>query len=227
MFVNETLPKPKYAAKRTNVDGKRFYEIDGESVHAPSITTVLSGRGKKAIYQWRKRVGDTVANQISSKATRIGTSLHSLCEEYFINDKELPDRIARKVSPEVLLRFKYFKPFLETVDEVYLLEAPLVSKTLGVGGTVDLIGVIDGKVYAIDFKTSRRHKEREDIPTYFAQTAFYAIAFREMYGVKVDGIKVAISVEGNTEPLVYESDIMNHVEYLYESMTMYANGEID
>lgn len=227
MYIDEDLPKPKYGAKRTNIDGKRFYEIDGQQVYAPSITTVLSCRGKVSIYQWRKRVGDVVANKISTTATRSGTSLHSLCEEYLSNDKNLTIKSERHTSPEVLVRFRKFKTFLDTISKPLMIEAPLVSKTLGIGGTVDCIAEIDGKIYAVDFKTSRRHKNREDIRSYFAQVAFYAIAFREMYGIRVDGIIVAISVEGEDEPVVYYCEVMNHIAYLYESMTMYANGEID
>ncbi len=43
------------------VDKKRYY-ITPEGEEYPSITTVLSGRNKEGLSEWRKRVGDEVAN---------------------------------------------------------------------------------------------------------------------------------------------------------------------
>ena len=42
---------------RRNVDGKRLYETpDGR--HYPSVTTITSQMSKKAIGEWRSRVGN-------------------------------------------------------------------------------------------------------------------------------------------------------------------------
>ena len=46
------------------VDKKRFY-ITPEGNEYPSITTVLSSHNKKGLFEWRKRVGDQVANYVA------------------------------------------------------------------------------------------------------------------------------------------------------------------
>ena len=61
--------------KRQNIAGERHYVNEHGSIY-PSITTILSIRGKEAIYEWRKRVGDAEANRISSRANKRGTQLH-------------------------------------------------------------------------------------------------------------------------------------------------------
>ena len=67
-----------------NVDGKRLYVApNGEKY--PSVTTVLSDYKKDAIVAWRKRVGNEQANKISTQASRRGTKVHKLCEDYLNN----------------------------------------------------------------------------------------------------------------------------------------------
>ena len=63
------------------IDRKRYY-ITPEGKEYPSITTVLSNRGKKGLFEWRKRVGNDVANYISGKAAKRGTAVHHMCEDY-------------------------------------------------------------------------------------------------------------------------------------------------
>ena len=59
----------------TNIDGKRYYTTpDGNNY--PSVTSVTGLANKKAIKQWRKRVGEKKANKISSQARRHGSSAH-------------------------------------------------------------------------------------------------------------------------------------------------------
>ena len=68
-----------------NENGKRLYVTpDGEKY--PSVTTVLSDYKKDAIIQWRKRVGEQQANKISTQASRRGTKVHKLCEDYLNNE---------------------------------------------------------------------------------------------------------------------------------------------
>ena len=50
--------------KATNQDGIRLYETPDGNMY-PSITTVLSVRNKQGLFEWRKRVGNDVANYIS------------------------------------------------------------------------------------------------------------------------------------------------------------------
>ena len=45
----------------------------------------MSQLNKKAIVEWRRRVGEKEAKKITTKASRRGTSVHKLCEDYLEN----------------------------------------------------------------------------------------------------------------------------------------------
>ncbi len=70
--------------KTKTIDRKRYY-VTPDDKEYPSITTVLSNRGKEGLFEWRKRVGNDVANYISRKAAKRGTSVHQMCEDYLNN----------------------------------------------------------------------------------------------------------------------------------------------
>ena len=74
------------------IDRKRFY-VTPEDNYYPSITTVLSIRKKEGLMDWRKRVGDKVANYVAAKAAARGTSIHHMCEDYLNNvENDCPDK---------------------------------------------------------------------------------------------------------------------------------------
>ena len=66
------------------VDRKRYYLTHDGDMY-PSITTVLSVRNKQGLMEWRKRVGNEVANYVAGKAAARGTAVHHMCEDYLNN----------------------------------------------------------------------------------------------------------------------------------------------
>ena len=67
-FDHQTVELPKIKQKNKALpDGGRAYETPEGKLY-PSITTVLSIRNKKQLYEWRKRVGEDVANHIATTA---------------------------------------------------------------------------------------------------------------------------------------------------------------
>jgi genome maintenance exonuclease 1 len=65
--------------------GTRMY-VAPNGQRYPSVTTVIADHGKEAILEWRKKVGDEKANEISRKATTRGTSVHKALEKYLKNE---------------------------------------------------------------------------------------------------------------------------------------------
>ena len=59
---------------RRNVNGKRLYETPDGSFY-PSVTTITGQMTKKAITEWRQRVGEKKANEITKVAAARGTSV--------------------------------------------------------------------------------------------------------------------------------------------------------
>ena len=85
MFTHKPVEIPELQTK--TVDRKRFY-LTPEGKMYPSITTVLGKRKSEGLFEWRKRVGDDVANYIARTAAARGTKVHHMCED-LLNNKEV------------------------------------------------------------------------------------------------------------------------------------------
>ena len=203
MFEHVTVPQIaelQGRVKSKTQEGKRVYMIDGKEKAYPSITTVLGYFGKQAIMEWRKRVGEEEANRISRQAATKGTRVHSLVEDY-INNREVG---IKDEMFHIQIAFKGIQSVLDNrLTAVYAQESALYSDYLKVAGRVDCVGIFDGKLSIIDFKTSRRVKDREDISNYFMQEAAYAIMFEEITKMPVTRLVTIMAVDGIAEPLIF------------------------
>ena len=139
-------PELSFGMRTENINGKRNYVTPSGELY-PSITTILSEFSKASIQAWRKRVGETEANKISGKASRRGTSVHSVCESYIKNE----DGFLDGQTPNIIELFKTIEPFLERIDNVHGVELGLYSDHFGVAGRTDLIAEFDGKLSVIDY----------------------------------------------------------------------------
>ena len=216
MIFNFCPPKvlPDIEAK-TFEDGKRYY-ITPTGEKLPSVTTVIGAQKKKSIMEWRQRVGEEVANKISAKASRRGTNLHTLCENY-LNNQPLGTPM-----PDALEMFQSIKSHLNRINNIHYQECALWSLKLMLAGRVDCIGEFDGVLSVIDFKTSKRIKSKEDIPDYFAQCTAYALMYEEMIGIPVDQIVVIMAVE-DEQPLVYVEKTTDYIYKLVEYIRCYGH----
>ena len=179
-----------------NIDGKRHYVTPNGSYI--SITTLLSNLSKDGIQKWRERVGEEEANRISTKASRQGTAVHALCEQYIKNEQ---DFLAGSL-PHLVEMFESIQPLLDRIDNVHVTEGALYSDELKLAGRTDLIAEFDGQTAIIDYKTSRRIKTWEQCHSYFMQGAFYAHAYEERTGIAINNIVIIMAVE-NEEPLLF------------------------
>ena len=69
---------------RETIDGKRHYCLpNGKKV--PSVTTILdktkSQESRDALSNWKKRVGEQQAQQITTEAANRGTRMHTYLED--------------------------------------------------------------------------------------------------------------------------------------------------
>jgi genome maintenance exonuclease 1 len=166
---------------------------------------------RDSIKQWRKRVGEEEANKVSSKAAQRGTRVHQLCEDYLNNQFELEKH--SKFSIYDLESFVRIKSELDKIDNIYLQEQRLYSDHLKMAGTVDCVGEYSGKLSIIDFKTSRKLKDKDYILGYFCQATAYAIMFEELTGISVPRITIIISVD-DEPPQVFTEYRDNYVDRL-------------
>jgi len=198
------------------INGGRYY-VTPTGVKYPSITTVLSILSKKAIMEWRKRVGEEEANKISTQAARRGTNVHQMCEDY-LNNKPYINHKTMPVDKEM---FATLKPFLDKhINNIHTQEATLYSDYLGVAGRVDCIAEFDGRLSVIDFKTSRKLKKKEWISNYFQQASAYCVMYEERTGIPIDQIVILIAVDGE-EPQVFVEKRDNYIKECMKTIALY------
>ena len=172
---------------RVEIDGKRRYATpDGEKL--PSVTTILdatkSEESKKALMEWRKRVGAQKAQEITTEAAGRGTRMHKWLENYIktgatgepgSNPYSLQSHtMAQTIISEGLIK----------CNEYWGTEVPLYYPKI-YAGTTDLVGVHDGDEAIMDHKQTNKPKKREWIEDYFVQLAAYANAHNEVHGTKI------------------------------------------
>jgi genome maintenance exonuclease 1 len=195
------------------LNGTRLYEVT-EGVFYPSVTTVLSEYNRSAIEDWRKAVGEEVANEISSRAARRGTRTHSFIEKYLRNS---PVPLA---DPFIKEFFDNFIPILNDINHIHLQETALYSHHLRMAGTVDCIAEHQGRLSVIDFKTSNKLKEKSMIANYFMQCAAYAIMYEELTSVPINKLVVMIAVD-DEKPQVFIEKRDNFVKELLKYRDIY------
>ena len=205
MYNHKTINLPEI--KATTTDGVRLYETP-EGNHYPSITTVLSVRNKKGLFEWRKRVGEDVANYVARKAANRGTSVHHMCEDYINNDFD-EEKHKKKFLPYVLFN-QLKESVLQKIDNIYAQECGLYSDKYKVAGRVDCIAEYDGKLSIIDFKTSSKERSDDWNESYYIQASAYAEMFEERTGIEINQVAILVV----TEDGVVQEFVKNKTEYL-------------
>jgi ATP-dependent exoDNAse (exonuclease V) beta subunit len=219
IFNHVKLPQLDFDLKAETTDSGRLYATPtGEKYK--SITTVLGNHNKQAIMEWRERIGAEEANKISTKAATRGTKVHKICEDY-INNATNEFRL-QTMMPDLKEMFFKIKPIIdEKLGDVYAQEQALYSHQLKIAGRVDLIGMWNGKLSVIDFKTSAKQKEESYIQNYFMQCTAYALMFSELTGMWIDDIVVLIAT-GEGEAQLFERQIHDYRKPLMQYIDKYA-----
>jgi genome maintenance exonuclease 1 len=210
MFNHVPVKLPKLTA--TNKDGVRLYETP-EGNFYPSITTVLSIRKKEGLFEWRKKVGNEVANYVSGKAARRGTKVHQMCEDYLNNmHTNFPDKFNEHKKD--FLPFCLFdqlrEKVLHNIDNIYVQEASLHSDKYKIAGRVDCISEYKGVPSVIDFKTSTRERSDNWNENYYIQSSAYAEMFEERTGIEINQIVILVVTEDGT----VQEFIKNKYDYI-------------
>ena len=196
----------------TTIEGKRQYVTPDGSF--PSITTVLGRKKAKAIKQWRERVGAEEANKITTQASRRGTNMHKVVENYLDNYEDYFE----KALPHVKELFSTIQPIIDdNISLIHGIEVPLWSKHLGVAGRCDCIGVWDNELAIIDWKTSNKLKKEEWVEDYFLQATAYSIMYEERTKQPVGKAVIVIAVEGD-QPQVFVKRTKNYWTILEETL---------
>jgi len=215
MFNHLNVELPPINA--TTTDGVRLYETP-EGNKYPSITTILSVRNKSGLVEWRKRVGDKVANHVMHKAAARGTSVHHMCEDYLNNENI--DHHQKNFLPWCL--FTQLQKVLTNMDNIHAQEAGLYSDKYKVAGRVDCIAEYNGVLSIIDFKTSTKERNDEWNENYYIQCSAYAEMYGEMTGTEIDQIVIlCVTEDGTVQEFV--KDKYDYLDALVETATEWRN----
>lgn len=200
---------------RRNVNGQRLYETPDGSFY-PSVTTITGQMTKKAITEWRARVGEKEANRVSKAASSRGTSIHKLCEQYVLNQMD-----DVKVMPSNKEMFDAMSNHLrDHVDNIHGVESFLYSDFLRTAGQVDCIAEYDNVLSVIDFKTSKKKKPEAWIQNYFVQAAAYSFMFEERTNIQIPQLVIMIGVDGEDEPQVFTKNTKERNQYLLQFLDL-------
>ena len=170
--------------KKESVNGKRLYACpDGNSV--ASVTTILDKtKDKTSLIEWRKRVGETKANEIATEAASIGTRMHKFLEDY-VETGNWPSAGSNPYSQQANKMATPIKDkALSKIDEIWGSEVQLYHPKI-YAGTTDLVGVFNGAESIMDFKQTNKPKKEEWVEDYKLQLTAYALAHNEIYGTNI------------------------------------------
>jgi len=197
---------------RESVGGERKY-VTPEGYKLPSVTTILdatkSEESKKALQEWRNRVGHKQAQAITTEAAGRGTRMHKWLETY-IKTGSMGEPGS---NPYSLQSHNMAKSIVENglskCSEFWGTEISLYYPEV-YAGTTDLAGIHDGSESIMDHKQTNKPKKREWITDYFVQTAAYAEAHNKVYGTNIQkGVIFMCSADNNYQEFIIEGSEFN------------------
>ena len=205
MFTHKSVELPELSTK--NINRKRFYQTPDGKLY-PSITTVLQRRKMQGLMEWRKRVGDDVANYIARTAANRGTKVHHMCED-FLNNNFDDETHKKNFLPYML--FGQIKPILmQKVNNIFAQECGLYTDKYKVAGRVDCIAEYKNTPSIIDFKTSTKERNDDWNESYYIQASAYAEMFEERTGIEINQIVILVV----TEDGIVQEFVKDKSEYL-------------
>tara|TARA_B100001245_G_scaffold230663_1_gene210550 strand:- start:1728 stop:2414 length:687 start_codon:yes stop_codon:yes gene_type:complete len=202
---------------KTEQDGNSRYYVDTNGARYPSVTTVVGLSTRDHIKLWRDRVGEEEANRISTTAARKGTKFHDLVERYL--RREEPEIIFENLIQEG--QFKSIQPILDEIIP-FAIEPVLYSDRLKMAGRADCIGMLDGAITMLDWKTSAKYKKEEYAKPWYLQMTAYSIMVEELTGQPIDEIMAVVALE-NAQFQVFVSNPVEHVQDLVDLRNRYKN----
>lgn len=171
------LPYPRY----TN-DYPRVSEI---------IKATQSATKTQALQWWAAGLGKEEAERQSLLARENGTQFHQQGEDF-----------ARGLTEGVSESFNSL--FIELGIEPVGVELPVWHPDLKYKGRLDLLFKKDGKYYVLDYKTSKKKREKAYYADARVQLGGYALACEVTYGVEIEGAFVVVAVQDTSKNTPFE-----------------------
>jgi genome maintenance exonuclease 1 len=193
-------------------EGRRYATPDGEKL--PSVTTILdatkSEESKKALQEWRNRVGHKQAQAITTEAAGRGTRMHKWLENYVkTGETGEPGSNPYSIQSHKMAQSIIYQG-LSKCNEFWGTEVPLYFPKV-YAGTTDLVGVHDGSPAIMDHKQANKPKKKEWISDYFIQLAAYANAHNEVHGTDIrKGVIFMCTADNKYQEFIIEGSEFDH-----------------
>lgn len=173
--------------QRESVSGQRLYATpDGKRL--PSVTTILERtkpeESRRALAEWKRRVGTEQAQKITTEAANRGTRMHTYLEHYVKTGELKPAGSNPFAWPSHQMAMTVIDKGLKNVSEFWGVEIPLYFPNL-YAGTSDGAGIHLGEEAILDYKQTNKPKREEWIDDYKLQLVAYALAHNEVYGTRI------------------------------------------
>jgi len=211
--------------KRETVNGSRKY-LTPDGFAVPSVTTILdatkSEEKKQALHEWRKRVGEQKAKEITTEAAGRGTRMHKWLENHIkTGDMGQPGSNPYSIQSHQMAR-TIIDQGLSKCQEFWGTEVSLYFPEV-YAGTTDLVGIHDNSQAIMDHKQTNKPKKREWIDDYFLQLAAYALAHNEVWGTKIrKGVVFMCSADNQYQEFIVEGiEFDKYTELWYQKLEQY------
>ena len=196
--------------------GLEHHYQDGQHKIA-SITTMLHSRPNPGIDKWKRETPNW--KEILAESNKVGRDFHTVNENYLKNQFHRLDK-SLYTTKSMELFFK-LRPSLDKINNIRCQEQPMLSSSLRVAGTVDCVADYDGVLSVIDFKNSRKNKDKYmDSSGYFEQVTAYALLFENATRIPVEqGVVMVADWNGGVS--IYEIKISSYVDRLISVIEQY------
>ena len=154
------------------------------------VTRINNVIDKPELRYWYAKTGNEKAKEILKKRAGFGSTLHKLIE-VTLKKEELSKSNYDPTLIESIELFEKWQGKHKIKPDA--LEQHLWSDKYQYAGTADYIGMFDGKLYILDWKTSRGI-----YPEYWLQLSAYLVAFEEQTGIKLEGAGILQIRDGET-----------------------------
>jgi ATP-dependent exoDNAse (exonuclease V) beta subunit len=90
-------------------------------------------------------------------------------------------------------------------------------------GRVDCIGMLDGVLSVIDFKSSGKYKEEYMTKPWMIQMTAYALMVEELTGQAIEEIVALVGVEGHNAFQIFYGNPLDYIDELVDLRKRYNN----
>jgi genome maintenance exonuclease 1 len=136
-----------------------------------------------ALNEWKKRIGEEKAKQITTEAAGVGTAMHSNLERFIAGIQRQPGNNPVHVQANSMADV-IIQQGLSNVNEVWAMEQSLYFPGL-YSGTTDLVAVYKDNPSVCDYKQTNKPKKEEWVDDYKLQLVAYILAHNEVYGTDI------------------------------------------